>query len=376
MDLGAQRASIEPELTEAVERVVSRGDFILGCEVAVFESEFAAYCDVAHAVGVDSGTSGLELALLALGVGPGDEVITAANTFVATALAISHSGAKPVLVDVDPVTYNIDVELIEAAISPQTKAIVPVHLYGHPADMDPILDVARQHGLKVLEDASQAHGARYKGGRVGSMGDAAVFSLYPSKNLGALGDAGVVVTDDEDLATQLAKMRNYGSTDKYRHDFRGYNRRLDTIHASVLLAKLPYLDDWNSRRRDHAATYESALSRFDDRLKLPSAAAYAEPVYYVYVIEVDERDALRAHMDDAGISTIIHYPTPIHLQPAYADLGLEPGTFPVTESAARRILSLPMYPELGERETSAVIAATSEFLEDLENVGSDQTANP
>jgi dTDP-4-amino-4,6-dideoxygalactose transaminase len=361
VDLGAQYASISTEIDAAMAGVMSRSDFILGQAVAQFESEFAAYCDVAHGIGVDSGTSALELAIRACGISGGDEVITAANTFIATALAITHAGAVPVLVDVDPVTYNIDPSLIEAAITERTKAILPVHLYGHPADMDPIMEIAERYSLRVIEDASQAHGARYKGRRVGSIGDISAFSLYPAKNLGAYGDAGIVVTDDRELDAKLRLLRNYGSVEKYKHILTGYNRRLDTLQAAVLSVKLLYLDEWSSARRDAADRYRKTISAVDTGVVLPVDGPWAEPVFHLFVIQTDDRDAMRAHLDDAGVSTVVHYPIPIHLQDAYRDLGHEFGDFPVTETLARRVVSLPMFAEISEDQVDSVAEAVSAF---------------
>ncbi len=365
VDLSAQFASIRDDIEAAIAGVLERNDFILGDSVARFEEEMAAYCEAAHAVGVDSGTSALELALMALGVGSGDEVITVANTFIASALAISYVGATPVLVDIDPDTYQIDPALIEAAITPRTKAIMPVHLYGHPADMDPINEIARSHGLKVVEDASQAHGARYKGRRVGALGDVSAFSLYPAKNLGAYGDAGVVVTDDLEIADQIRLLRNYGSKVKYRHELRGFNRRLDTLQAAVLRVKLRYLDAWNAARRNHGAKYDELLQEHTDVVRLPATAEFAEPVFHLYVVQHEERDRLQEHLADRGISTVIHYPIPIHLQPAYADLGHDEGSFPLTERAATRILSLPMYAELQADDINYVCDAVAGFCRSL-----------
>lgn len=352
VDLAAQYATIAMEIEEAISRVLHRTDFILGGELDLFEEEFAAFCEVEYAVGVDSGTSALELALRAYGIGSGDEVITAANTFIATALAISYTGATPVLVDVDPQTYTMDISWLEKAITLRTKAIMPVHLYGHPADMDPVLEIAQQHGLIVIEDACQAHGATYKGKRVGSLGHAAAFSFYPAKNLGAYGDGGVVVTNDQRVAASLRMLRNYGQREKYHHALRGYNRRLDTLQAAVLRVKLKHLDAWNAARRRHAQLYGELLAH--SPVVTPAEADYAESVYHLYVIRVEacpersrrNRDGLRAHLHDQGIATGIHYPIPIHLQPAYRDLGYEMGSFPITEEYAEQILSLPMYAEL------------------------------
>jgi dTDP-4-amino-4,6-dideoxygalactose transaminase len=344
VDLSAQYPTIALEINEAIAKVIRDTDFILGREVGLFEEEFAAYCEAKYAVGVDSGTSALELALRAYEIGPGDEVITAANTFIASALAISHTGAKPVLVDVDPFTYTIDVVGIAKAITPRTKAILPVHLYGHPAHMDPIRELAQKHGLVVIEDACQAHGARYKGKRAGSLGHAAAFSFYPGKNLGAFGDGGMVVTNDREIAKRLTMLRNYGQKEKYHHQFRGYNRRLDTLQAAILRVKLKYLEKWNAARRWNAKLYHESLE--GTGVVVPTEAAGAESVWHLYVIRTENRDILRENLVSRGISPGIHYPIPIHLQPAYEDLGHKRGDFPITEAHAQRILSLPMYAEL------------------------------
>jgi dTDP-4-amino-4,6-dideoxygalactose transaminase len=300
VDLAAQYAAIAEEIDAAISRVLRGTDFILGQEVGLFEEEFAAVCEVRYAVGVDSGTSALELALRAYGIGLGDEVITAANTFIATAFAISDAGATPVLVDVDPQMYTIDVSLLEGAITDRTRAIIPVHLCGHPADMDPILEIAQRHGLIVIEDACQAHSAKYKGKRIGSLGHAAAFSFYPAKNLGAYGDGGMVVTNDERIAESLRMLRNYGQREKYHHVLRGYNHRLDTLQAAVLRAKLKHLDAWNAARRQHAQLYNELLAC--SPVVTPTEADYAESVYHLYVIRVQDRDGLRAYLHDQGIA--------------------------------------------------------------------------
>lgn len=358
VDLAAQYGSISAEINEAVSKVIRETDFILGREVCLFEEEFAAFCQTKFAVGVDSGTSALELALRAYEIGPGDEVITAANSFIASALAISHAGATPVLVDVDEDTCTIDGAAIEKAITSRTKAIIPVHLYGHPADMDPIMQLAQRHGLVVIEDACQAHGARYKGKRAGSLGHAAAFSFYPGKNLGAYGDAGMVVTSDDAVAKHLGMLRNYGQKEKYQHMFRGYNRRLDTLQAAVLRIKLKHLEEWNDARRRHAKNYTRLLRQTG--IVAPHAAAHCESVWHLYVIQIDQRDALKEHFSSRGIGVGIHYPIPIHLQPAYRDLGYRPGDFPVTEKCARRILSLPMYAELTPEIVNRVAETANE----------------
>lgn len=361
VDLTAQYAGIAGEIDEAMGRVLRTSDFILGRDVECFEKEFARYCECEYGIGVDSGTSALELALRAYGVGPGDEAIVPANTFIATALAVSCTGATPVLVDIDPATYTLDVTRLEDSITSRTRAIIPVHLYGQPADMDPILDIAARRGLVVIEDACQAHGARYKGRRVGSLGHAAAFSFYPSKNLGACGDGGIVVTNDMDAAKSLQLLRNYGQTKKYHHQLCGYNRRLDSLQAAVLRIKLKYLDAWNDARRDRAEAYGRLLG---DLVHAPAPAPYAEPVWHLYVIETNgtDRDGLQAHLGEHGISTGIHYPIPIHLQPAYRGLGYRSGSLPVTERVAGSILSLPMYPELPLSGVEQVADAVRAFV--------------
>jgi len=361
VDLNAQYRSIRDEVNNAMLDVVASSQFILGEQVKRFEEEFAAYCDVRYAIGVDSGTSALELALRALGVGPGDEVITAANTFIATVLAIWATGARPILADVDPVTYNISITGIEQAITSRTRAILPVHLYGQPADMDPIVELARQHGLAVVEDACQAHGARYKGRAAGSLGDAAAFSFYPAKNLGCYGDGGIVVTDSTQIADSVRMFRDYGQSEKYVHLLKGYNHRLDTLQAAVLRVKLPHLDEWNAARRSHARQYGQLLA--GNGLILPSVADYAEHVYHLYVVRTERRDALRAHLQAQGISTGIHYPVPVHMQEAFKDLGYRSGDFPVTEECAAQVLSVPMYAELEPVQVSEVAESVLDFAE-------------
>jgi dTDP-4-amino-4,6-dideoxygalactose transaminase len=344
VDLAAQYRTIAGEVNEAVAQALSRTDFILGRDVGQFEEEFAAYCTAAHAVGVDSGTSALELALRAYAIGPGDEVITVANTFIATAFAISYTGATPRLVDADPATYNLDVTRLEAAITPRTRAIIPVHLYGQPADMDPILEIARRYDLVVIEDACQAHGARYKGQRVGTLGHAAAFSFYPAKNLGAYGDGGMLVTNDPQVAAAVRQLRDYGQQGKYNHVVLGYNHRLDTVQAAILRVKLRHLDAWNAARREHAALYSGLLRGAG--VVTPVTAPFADPVWHLYVIRAEDRAGLQQALTAHGVNTGIHYPRPIHLQQAYRDLGYTPGDFPVTEQYAGQILSLPMYAEL------------------------------
>lgn len=344
VDLVANHQSIADEVNAVVAGVMERGDFVLGQAVSDFEEEFAAYCDASYAVGVDSGYSALELIVRAYDIGPGDEVITAANTFVATALAITTCGARPILVDCEPETYNLDPEKLEEAITPNTRAIMPVHLYGQPAEMGPILDIAERYGLKVIEDSAQAHGARYQGKRTGALGDAAGFSFYPAKNLGAYGDGGAVVTNDAALAERVRLLRNLGQQVKYHHIVKGFNHRLDTIHAAILSVKLGHLDAWNEARRAHAQQYDALLSGLP--VETPAVGAQREHVYHLYVIRTGDRDTLQQRLIEAGIGCGLHYPVPIHLQPSFEELGYSRGDFPVTEQYMDEILSLPMYPEL------------------------------
>jgi dTDP-4-amino-4,6-dideoxygalactose transaminase len=360
VDLAAQRAVLGDALERACIEALARGDYILGADVVCFEEEFAAYCGVRHAVGVDSGTSALELVLRAYGIGAGDEVITAANTFIATAFAISHCGATPVLVDADPDTHTLDPSLVSAAVTARTRAVIPVHLYGQPADMRAIAAIAHEHELLVIEDACQAHGARYNGTRAGALGDAAVFSFYPSKNLGAHGDGGIVVTDDAAVADGVRQLRNYGCVTKYRSEVIGYNRRLDTLQAAMLRGKLPLLDAWNGARRTHAERYNEVLEGLP--VTLPVTREDVEHVWHLYAVRVSERDRVRERLDASGIDTQIHYPVPVHLQPAYRALGYRPGDFPVAERNAAEMISLPMYPELPAEAPARVAEALWDAL--------------
>lgn len=352
VDLRAQHASVKDEVEPAMGRVMDQAAFVLGEEVERFEKEYATFCEAEFAVGVDSGISALELTLRAIGVGEGDEVITVPNTFIATASSISFTGAKPVFVEIDPETYNIDPAGIEMAINPRTKAIMPVHLYGQPADMDPIMEIAKQHGLAVIEDACQAHGARYKGRRVGAIGAAGCFSFFPAKNLGAYGDGGIVVTNEGELAEKLKMLRNYGQRERYNHLFLAFNRRLDSIQAAVLRVKLGRLDQWNEKRRRIAELYDRELA--DSCVVTPKVASYTEHVYHQYIIRTEDRDSLRAKLDERGIATGLHYPVPIHLQPAYAGLEGRKGDFPVTEKITGEIVSLPIFPEMTEEQAHYV----------------------
>ena len=351
-DLKAQYLSIRGEIDDAIQGVISKTNFIQGEEVRLFEREFAAFCGARFGVAVASGTDALHLALLALGVGPGDEVITSPHTFTASAEAVCHCGARPVFVDIDPRTYNIDPAGIEERITPRTKVIMPIHLYGQVADMDPILEVAARHGLPVLEDACQAHGAEYRGRRAGSMGAAACFSFYPGKNLGAYGDAGFIATNDEQLARWCAMMADHGRTEKYSHSHIGYGKRMDTLQAAILRAKLRHLEGWNDARRGHVAAYNRML---DGLVETPFEPEWSRAVYHQYVVRVPDRGAVFNRMREAGVGVGIHYPIPLHLQPAYASLGYRPGDFPESERAATSVLSLPLFPEMTAEQREYVV---------------------
>ena len=359
LDLKAQYAAIEQEIDAAMEEVLSSARFILGPAVRDLEQRVAAYCGCKYGVGVASGTDALRLALTAMGIGPGDEVITTPFTFIATANTISHCGARLVFVDIDPRTYNIDAAAIEAAITERTKAIVPVHLYGQPADMDPIMELAEAHGLCVIEDAAQAIGGRYKGRQVGSMGHAGCLSFYPTKNLGAYGDGGMVVTNDATLAEKVDVLRRQGSKKKYHAEVLGFNSRLDSLQAAILGVKLKYLDDWNEARRRVAQRYNELLA--DLPLTTPYEAPNVYYVYHQYTIRAPQRDGLAAYLKERGIGTMIYYPVPLHLQGLYAGLGYGEGSLPASEAASREVLSLPMYPELKEQRQAAVAEVLREF---------------
>jgi dTDP-4-amino-4,6-dideoxygalactose transaminase len=355
LDVGAAYRELKTDIDAAMQRVLDSGWFVLGPEVEAFESEWAAYCDAGHAVGLANGLDALILALRALEIGPGDEVIVPSNTYIATWLAATAVGAAPVPVEPDPATHNIDPARIAAAITPATKAILPVHLYGQPADLDPILEIAREHGLRVVEDGAQAHGARYKGRRLGAHGDIVCWSFYPGKNLGALGDGGAVTTDNANLAERIRVLRNYGSRVKYVNDVKGVNSRLDPIQAAVLRAKLPHLDAWTDRRRAIAAAYADGLK--DCGLILPHAPQWADPVWHLYVVRSADRDGLQKRLADAGVGTLIHYPIPPHMQTAYAELGLAPDALPLARQLADEVMSLPMGPHLAMSDVERVIAA-------------------
>jgi len=355
VDLKAQYQTIKSEIEAAISRVVESGRYILGPEVEKFEKDFAKYVGARFCVGVNSGTAALQLALMATGVGATDEVIVPANTFFATAETVSTAGARPVFVDADSVAYTIDVSKIENAITPRTRAIIPVHLYGQPADLDPVFEIARRHNLSVNEDAAQAHGAEYKGRRVGALGDVGCFSFYPAKNLGAYGDAGAIVTDDDMVARRLRLLRDHGSDRKYYHEIVGYNFRLETLQAAVLAVKLRHLESWTRLRRRHAAQYHELLKT--SSLVLPRELEYARHVYHLYVVQSDRRDELQRKLAAAGVQTGIHYPVPIHLQPAYSSLGYRAGDFPETEKQSQRLLSLPMFAELTHEQINLVAEA-------------------
>jgi dTDP-4-amino-4,6-dideoxygalactose transaminase len=361
LDLKAQYLSIKDEINAAIMSVVENCQFILGPEVEAFEAEFADYCQTRYALGINSGTSALHLALLAGGIKPGDEVITVSHTFVASVAAILYTGAKPVLIDVSPGTYTMDPAQLEAAITPRTKAIMPVHLYGQCADMEPILDCARRHNLLVIEDAAQAHGAEYKGRRAGSFGEMACFSFYPGKNLGAYGEGGAVVTNNEEYAKTIKVLRDQGQSQKYHHTLLGYNYRLEGIQGAVLRVKLRHLDKWNAARREHAAQYRRQLAKA--AVALLAEAPDHLSVYHIFPVFTARRLGLQEHLTAQGIATGIHYPIPVHLQPGYAQLGYDAGDFPVTEQAAKETLSLPMYAELKSQTLSAIADAICQFDE-------------
>jgi len=360
VDLKKQYQSIKEEIDNAVLGVLESSQFVLGKEVGAFEKEFAQYCHVDHGVAVNSGTSALHLAFLAAGIGAGDEVITVANTFIATVAAIRYTGATPVLVDMSPVSYTMDPEKIEAVITERTKAICPVHLFGQMADMDAIMAIAKKYDLLVIEDAAQAHGAEYKGRRAGSIGHLGCFSFYPGKNLGAYGEGGMVTTNDEEYARAIRMMRDWGAEKKYHHDLVGFNYRMTGIQGAILRVKLSHLEEWTEARRAHAALYGKMLAGTD--VLIPAEVPYARHVYHLYVIRTQQRDALQKALGERKIYTGIHYPIPVHLQKAHADLSYKQGDFPETEKAANQILSLPMFAELQDEEIGFVCDAIKEYL--------------
>jgi len=352
-DLKRQYSTIKEEVDSAINSVLESGNFVLGDNLSAFEKEFASYCNTKYAVGVGSGTDALTLSLNAIGIVKGDEVITTANTFVSTALAISHLGARPILVDINRETYTIDVNELKNKITNKTKAIIPVHLYGHSADIDAIVDIVRD--IPVIEDAAQSHGGEYKGKKTGSLGKIGCFSLYPVKNLGAYGEAGIITTNDSEIAEKIENLRNIGGKEKYNWKYKGYNSRLDEIQAAILRIKLKYLDKWNDSRREHAKLYTKLLKN----VTVPSEKEFAKHVYHLYVIRNKDRDRLKEYLQKNGIQTFIHYPTPIHKSEAYSELNDQ--QFPITEESAKEILSLPMFPELKEDEIRKVAEITNNF---------------
>jgi dTDP-4-amino-4,6-dideoxygalactose transaminase len=359
VDLRAQYNSIRPEIDSAIQRILDNTSFIMGKEVSDFEQAFATFVGTKGAAGVASGTAALHLSMLACGVGSGDEVITAAHTFIATAEAISQTGARPIFVDIDPKTYTLDPNQVEDAITSRTRAIMPVHLYGQSADLDPLLDIARRRDLWLIEDAAQAHDAEYKGRRCGTIGHIACFSFYPGKNLGAYGDAGAVTTDDEALLAKVRKLRDHGRTTKYEHDEIGYGERIDALQAAILAAKLPHLERWTEARRSHARMYDELLAGCG--VTTPYESPDARHVYHLYVVRTSHRDDLLAHLKSKGVDAGIHYPIPLHKQPAYANDGYSDVRLPASEQAAAEVLSLPLYPELTAAQIHHVAEAVKEF---------------
>lgn len=365
LDVGAAYRELKGEIDTAVARVLDSGCYILGSEVELFESQFAAYCESRHAISVANGLDALRLALSAMDVGPGDEVIVPSNTYIATWLAVSQCGGKPVPVEPVEATYNLDPAGIEAAITPRTKVILPVHLYGQPADLDPILAIARKHGLRVLEDAAQAHGTRYRGKRIGAHGDAVAWSFYPGKNLGALGDGGAVTTNNSEIADRIQLLRNYGSRVKYVHEVKGDNSRLDPLQAAVLSVKLKYLDQWNARRKSIAKTYKSRLEQCG--LTLPHVPDWADPVWHLFVVRHPKRDVLKSYLNQVGICTMIHYPTPPCSQLAYRNDGYSTENFHITKAISADLLSLPIGPHLTESQQQLIIDGTIRALSAIRN---------
>jgi len=357
LDLQAATAELRSEIDGAVARVLASGWYVGGPEVSAFEEAFAGYSGAGHCVGVGNGLDALHLALRAMGVGPGDEVILASNGYIATVLAVSMVGATPVLVEPDPRTHNLDPELVEAAITPRTRVILPTHLYGQAADLDPLMEVARRHGLRLLEDAAQAHGARYKGRRIGGAGDAVAWSFYPSKNLGALGDGGAVTTNDPLIAQRIRTLGNYGSHRRYVNEVRGLNSRLDPMQAAILSVKLRHLDDWNRRRAAVAKRYLNALA--GRGLELPFVPDWTEPAWHLFVVQSDAREALQRALANAGVETLIHYPIPPHRQQAYADLALPEGALPIADRLAGRVVSLPIGPHISDEQVGQVVTAVT-----------------
>jgi dTDP-4-amino-4,6-dideoxygalactose transaminase len=359
VDLKQQYESIKSQIQAAINQVFQQSWFILGKQVQNFEKEFSQYCETSYGIGVASGTEALYLALKALDIGQGDEVITAPNTAVPTALAISMTKAKPVFTDIDAKTYTLDPNLLKKTLSKKTKAIIPVHLYGQMADMTPLMDIAHNNKIPIIEDACQAHGALYKGKKAGSLGLLGCFSFYPSKNLGAYGDGGMIVSKNELLVEKLKKMRNCGFSSKYHCEYQGINSRLDELHAAILRVKLKYLDKWNQARRERTALYNKLIK--NEQIVKPTEAPYAHHIYHLYVIRSPKRDELQKYLAEKGIQTFIHYPAPIHLQPAYKNLKRAPGSFPIAEQCAKEILSLPMYPELAKEQIEYVCEILNRF---------------
>lgn len=360
VDLHAQYKTIKSEVLAAIADVLESMQLFLGPQTRGFEEEFATFCAARHGVGVGSGTEALALALRACQISPGDEVITVSHSFIATVEAIALVGARPVFVDIEPASYTMDCAQLEQALTPRTRAIIPVHIYGHPVDMQPLLDFAHSHGLRVIEDGSQAHGSLYRGQAVGTLGDIGCFSLYCSKNLGAYGEAGICITDQRDLAEQMRMWRDHGSRVRYQHEFLGTNGRLDEIQAAILRIKLRHLSRWNQARQEHARVYSEQLGDIVE--KVPLCQTWGTHTYYVYVVEVNDRESFRQELAAAGIATGVHYPLPIHLQPACAEYGYRRGSLPVTERVAERVVSLPMYPELTAAQRSQVITAVQRSL--------------
>ena len=363
VNLKAQYNSIKTEIDNAIQSILDSTSFIMGEELEKFEEEFALFCNTKYAIGVANGSDALILALRACGISKDDEVITVPHSFIATTEAITHVGGKIVFIDINPKTYTIDVSKIEEKISHKTKAIIPVHLYGQSADMDPIIELAKKYNLKVIEDAAQAHGAEYKDKKVGSIGDVACFSFYPGKNLGAYGDAGMITTNSEEIAQKVKLLRNHGRiTKKYEHGIEGYSSRLDNLQAAILRVKLKYLNQWNGMRRKNARKYNELLNNIGGIIT-PYEADYAKHVYHLYVIRTEDRDKLREELKSKGVTTGIHYPIPLHLQPAYSYLGYKEGDFPITEECSQRILSLPMYAELSEDQIVEIVKLISNYYE-------------
>jgi dTDP-4-amino-4,6-dideoxygalactose transaminase len=363
VDLRAQYLSIKAEIDEAIARVLDTSAFVLGREVEAFEAAFAEYVGAKFCVGLNSGTAAVQLAVMACGIGDGDEVIIPANTFFATAEGVSTANATPVFVDADALSYNLDPSKIEAALTSRTRAIMPVHLYGQAADLDPIHEIAAKHNLLVIEDAAQAHGSLYKGKRVGALSQAGCFSFYPGKNLGAYGEGGAVVTNDEQVARRVRMLRDHGSERKYVHELIGYNFRLEGIQGAVLSVKLRHLDKWNDLRRAHAARYNELLA--GSNLILPRETHYARHIYHLYVVQTEARDELQMRLNEAGVQTGVHYPVPVHLQPAYASMGHRPGDFPESEKQAQSVLSLPMFPELTDEQIEKAAEAINSSVSKL-----------